>query len=409
MDIPYSLGVVSPCVLDLSTSRASSTKPWYAALMERAYQQRSSEPVSLTIEKTPTQCECLLVNTLYPFYGDAVSLLLRINALRNQPVIVLVNRALVWLVPDWVAGIWVVERSITKESTWSDALTSAIKLHATEHELSLSIPTTFQHCQLSSEELQDFTRIKPFPRDLWTKKLSERPVVTFMWRSDRAWPELTRDGLLNSLMTRSLLARKIFRRLGVDSEELFVLGPKRKRQLHQLITLAEGLRRLFPKLEFVVCGLGRHGSLPSWITDRRVDQFSESTNQEWVKQGARSHILFGVLGSHTVLPGALAGAYIELVPRYLTTNVLTTVPVRATEVREAVYCYRLLPADVRVDTLQSVIAEILYDYPYKQLTLCDEYYKQIDKDQLNRVRAMLTSQRRVFESLPQMPGNRLFN
>jgi hypothetical protein len=189
MDIPYSLGVAAPCVLDLDSSRVSSTKPWYALSLERAYQARSSELVSLTIEKTPTQCHCFFVNTLYPAFGDGLSLLLRINALRDQPVIVLVNRALVWLVPDWVAGIWVLEQSFSQNISWSDALTAAIKDHASEHELSLSIPTTFQHCHLSSEELKDFTRINPFPRDLWTERLSERPVVTFMWRTDRVWPE----------------------------------------------------------------------------------------------------------------------------------------------------------------------------------------------------------------------------
>lgn len=405
MDIPYSLGVVSPCVLDLDSSRVSSTKPWYAHSLERAYKARSSEPVYLTIQRTPKRCHCLFVNTLYPCFGDGVSLLLRVNALRDQPVIVLVNRALVWLVPEWVAGIWVLERSFSQNIGWSDALTTAIKDNASEHELSLSIPTTFQPCHLSPEELQDFTRIKPFPRDLWIEKLSERPVVTFMWRTDRVWPEKHRTGFFNSFVARNGLARKLFVRLRVDPSEFFA----RQEQLRCLIRLAEGLRRLLPNLEFVVCGLHRYGKLPSWITDCRVDEFTETTNREWAEQGARSHVLFGVLGSHTVLPGSLSGAYIELVPRSLTANVLTTAPVRATEVRDAIYSYRLIPADVSVDTLQSIIVEILLDYPYMNLATCDEYYKSIDTCELKRVRKVLYERTRFISSLPSDPGIGLFN
>lgn len=405
MDIPYSLGVVSPCVLDLRSTRVSSTKPWYALSLERAYQTRSSDPLYLTIERTPTQCHCLLVNTLYPFFGDGVSLLLRINALRDHPVIVLVNRALVWLIPDWVAGIWVLERSFSKNSGWSDALTTAIKNNASANELSLSIPTTFQPCYLSSEELQDFTRIKPFPRELWLTKLSERPVVTFMWRADRVWPEKSRTNLLYTLLVESRLACRIWSRLHFDPSVFFARGE----QLRSLVRLAEGLRSFLPNLEFVVCGLGRQGTLPDWITDRRVNQINETTNREWAEQGARSHILFGVLGSHTVLPGSLSGAYIELVPKSLTANVLTTVSVRSTEVREAIFSHRLIPADVSVDSLRSTIIEILLDYPYVRLATCDEYYKSLDRCELKHVRQVLSERSCVISSLPQDPGIGLFN
>jgi hypothetical protein len=395
MDIPYSLGVVSPCVLDLDSSRVSSTKPSYAHSLEQAYQARSFETVSLTIERTPIQCHCLFVNTLYPCFGDALSLLLRINALRDQPVIVLVNRALVWLVPDWVAGIWVLERSHSKNVAWSDSLTSAIKLKAHEYELALSIPTTFQPCHLSSEELLDFTRIKPFPRDLWTEKLSEQPVVTFMWRTDRVWPDPNRSAFLHSLMSKSGLSRKIWRR--------FLMNPAahlaRRQQLGCLIRLAEGLRSILPNLEFAVCGLDRQGKLPSWITDRRVDEINDATNREWAEQGARSHILLGVLGSHTVLPGSLSGAYLELVPTSMAANVLTTAPVLATEVREAIFSYRLIPADVSVNTLQAIIIQTLLDYPYKKLTTCHKYYKSINPAELEHVRQVLSERCRFINSL----------
>ncbi len=84
----------------------------------------------------------------------------------------------------------------------------------------------------------------------------------------------------------------------------------RRQQLGCLIRLAEGFRSILPNLEFAVCGLDRQGKLPSWITDRRVDEINDATNREWAEQGARSHILLGVLGSHTVLPGSLSGGLI---------------------------------------------------------------------------------------------------
>jgi hypothetical protein len=173
--------------------------------------------------------------------------------------------------------------------------------------------------------------------------------------------------------------------------------------------LAEGLRSILPNLEFVVCGIDCQGKMPAWITDMRVDEINEATNRAWAEQGARSHVLFGVLGSHMVLPGSLAGAYIELVPKRLTTNVLTTAPVRATEVREAIFSYRLIPADVTVDSLKAIIIEILLDYPYMRLTLCEEYYKSIDQHELKHVREFLSKRNCFINSMPKTPGIRLFN
>lgn len=407
-DLPYSLGVVGPCTLQEDTGVATSTKTWYANAIAHAHSRRVATPVRLTVERSPSDCHCLLVNTLYPWYGDAVSLLLRINALRGAgapPVVVLINRALAWLVPDWVAGVWVAEISFAENGQWNDALTRAIKAQAAEHRLSLSIPSTFQPFHITSQELTEFTRIAPFPRERWLERLKDRPVVTFQWRTDRVWSEASLAALENSWFIKSRFAARFWRHLKFDP--LRWMG--QRQQCRRLVQLANGLRAVFPNLEFAVSGLDRRGTLPGWIKDLRVDVIDDDTNRRWAEQAARSHVLIGMLGSHTVLPGSLAGAYIELVPGNLIPNVLTTVSVRSREAREAIFTHRVLSSDIRVDSLKSLIIQILCDYPYIALAMSDRFYGPLEPAQLETIRDLLAERTRVIESISGLGGSGLAN
>lgn len=59
-------------------------------------------------------------------------------------VIVLINPALRWLVPDHVGGVWVVDQSIDANSHWNEGLDIAVKAHAEKLGLNIFVPITFQ-------------------------------------------------------------------------------------------------------------------------------------------------------------------------------------------------------------------------------------------------------------------------
>ena len=409
-DLPYSLGIVSPCTIELKTGVASSSKRWYASGLEKAYAKRIAKSVDITFERTPSPgLNCLLVNTLYPWYGDAVSLLLRINSLRRScslPVIVLINPGLRWLVPDWVEGVWVLERNFSENTSWNDDLTYKIKDHANRYALKLSIPSIFQSFNVTPIELSEFTKINSFPRERWLELLKVQPVVTYMIRKDRVWPEanwlLT---LLEKLRSRSRVYKKLQSFFCVDP--IILLDDWRQRR--NITKLANDLKRILPNLEFTVCGLGKTGKFPNWINDLRADHITTEVNKSWVKQGARSHVLLGVLGSHTSLPGSLSGAYIELVPVHMLGNVLTTASAKSTEAREALFTHRLVPTCIDIRSLKSLILEILFDYPYFALAISDQYYGPLGSKEIQHIRVCLADRTNHINSLPVLAGLGLLN
>lgn len=399
--------MVSPCTLQEDTGVATSAKPWYANATAHAYANRVTAPMSLTIERSPADCHCLLVNTLYPWYGDAVSLLLRINALRGAgslPIIVLINRALAWLVPDWVQGVWIVETPFLQNGEWKDGLAHEIKEQATKRRLLLSIPTTFQPFHITPNDLAEFTRIAPFPRERWLERLRERPVVTFQWRTDRVWADVGRS-LGGSWFVKSKIALKIWRVLGLKPERAIGL----RQQVARVVHVAEGLRSVFPNLEFAVCGEDSSSELPAWIKDLRVARMESDTNRTWAEQAAQSHILFAVHGSHTTLPGSLSGALVELMPDDRWRNILTCPSITVRQVREAILVHRVLPVDVSSESLKNLLIEMLCDYPYFAVAMKDEYYGPLEPSDIADVRSRLAERQRVIAALTENKAAEMMN
>jgi hypothetical protein len=322
-----------------------------------------------------------------------------------MPIVVLINRGLAWLVPKWVSGVWIVDQPFSENHIWNDLLTDSLKTEADKRDLTLCIPNSFQPCQLDIGELVEFTGIHPFPRDKWLNRLIERPIVTFMCRSDRTWPDTHSWPFLSHFLLRIPLLARICRRLGFYPLRDFQV----RQQLHHISCLADEIRAIFPDIEFAVCGLDRRGKLPNSIKDMRVNHIDDDVNRAWTLQGARSHIVVGVLGSHTVVPGSLSGAYVELVPMSHLSNVLTTVPIRSAEVREALFTHRLIPADIQYKTLANILIEILLDFPYFSVAFADKYYHPVGQLEIGEISELLARRELFLKSMKVLPPAGMFN
>ncbi len=118
-DLPYSLGVTTPFVLNTATGKATPRYSglWYANVAAEAWEERVPVDVSIKVVRNPKGKQACLVNCLYPWWGDAVSLLFRVNQIKQHSdieIIVLINAGLLWLVPDHVGGVWIVEQGCPK-------------------------------------------------------------------------------------------------------------------------------------------------------------------------------------------------------------------------------------------------------------------------------------------------------
>lgn len=390
-DLPYGVGALAPCFLEPETGtvRRPGGAQWYADLTAQAWQDRSPQTTELQVQvRRPARNACL-INCLIPWWGDAVSLLLRINQLARYThldLVVLIPANLLWLVPDYVAEVWVYPGGLAATKCWSEGLAEQLQTLVRRFE-TCCVPRIFQPAHLSQTELESFTSVPPFPRREWLERLAVRPTITFMWRTDRNWSIKT--DAESTFLTRMprfgrLVNRYRSRRAQVE-------------QLCNVIALAEDLRRYLPRLDFAVCGLGRLGQLPGWIEDLRVETMSEETNRDWCRRSSESHVLLGVLGSHMVLPSGHAGAVVELVPRSFLPNVLTELLVTCEDERESLYCYRWLPLETAPITLSAIVQSILYNYPYMHKAFHRDYYRPLTRNEVTEIATLQSTRSTILK------------
>ncbi len=386
--------IIAPCFLDPETGvvRRLGGPHWYSDLTRSAWQQRDLDPVTLEVERRHEARRVCLVNCLMPWWGDAVSLLLRINQIPRHldlDLVVLVPKALAWLVPDYVAEVWIDTAGLAALKRWRAGLGQAVKDQISRFEIAY-LPISLQPAHLSQRELQEFTRIPPFPRQEWLTRLEQQPTVTFMWRTDRCWAE-ERPRSRWSLPTP--LGRGLLRGYRKWRQQQAL-----QEQIRRVTQLAAGLKQQLPNLDFAVCGLGRQGSLPEWIQDLRTDTIDQQTNLDWCQRASQSHVLLGVLGSHLVLPSGHAGAIVQFVPWNFYRNVLTDILITTEDPREALYCYRLLSLETDPQSARDTVLSLLVNYPYMYYALHGEFYRPLPHATLQtitqhqRLRAQILSQ-----------------
>lgn len=372
-DLPFGHGLLAPCFLDVASGEVvrPGGERWYADATRAAWRARTTKPTTVRVERGRKARRVCLVNCLNPYWGDAVSLLLRINQLRvhtDLDIVVLATANLAWLIPDFVAEAWLVDDSLPSTAEWNDQLAEQVKTLVLALDVCY-IPVTFQPAQLSSQELFEFSRVHPFVHSAWNERLRERPVVTFAWRDDRCWSE---DGDPPA-SPASPLARSRYLRGASRYYRRAVAARALREQTRRVAALAERLRTHIPTLDFGVMGVGRGTPLPTWITDLRRGAIDETTEREWCGRAAESHVVVGVHGSHMLLPSGHAGATIELLPRQRIVNILQDLLVPVDGPREAMYRCRVLPLDTPAVVVADTILSVLYNYSWMRFA-CDRRY-----------------------------------
>ncbi len=120
-------------------------------------------------------------------------------------LVILVQKHLRWLVPDGAAQVWVADISFSKAVNWFDKLDQQIK-DLLKDDNDVFICRSFVQADSNDFNIEDYTRIKPFPLNEWDERLVH-PTLTFIWRTDRFWKRVLPRALDNRY------SRKLFPRL----------------------------------------------------------------------------------------------------------------------------------------------------------------------------------------------------
>ena len=110
--------------------------------------------------------------------------------------------------------------------------------------------------------------------------------------------------------------------------------------------------------------LATPGGMPTWIADLRTLRPRPEVELAWCKELAGTRTAVGVHGSHMLLPSALAGAVIDLLPSFKLPNVGQDLVIADDASREPKVClfrYRMLPANLGLRPLSEVIVSTLRD------------------------------------------------
>jgi hypothetical protein len=402
VDLPWSMGVQSPTSVDAVTGAitAPPSQHWYADNLAAAWQDRLTKPVEIAVVTRRPVKRAVLVNCLYPWWGDAVNLLWRVNQLkslklaeRGISIVALITPAMKWLLPPEIDEAWVVPDGVSFNRKWNDGLDAAIHIRVAQLE-ECYLPALFQPTVMTPDEVRANTGITPFPREEWIERLREKPVVTFMYRPDRCWsPQASLWHGIENRLPRGRMGRLRLKLAKFQAESDMMA------QYRQLIDLANTLRRRFPKLEFAVCGNGTKMALPSWINDLRVDKPDANSNRASCEQCARSHVFVSVIGSHMVLPSAFAGAVINLAPRPMWWDALNCWFQTTDDPRESQFCYRLLPINTTPVQLADIVTIQMLNFPINHFAYHERYAHPLSPEEVARVRSVNSARHEFIRNL----------
>jgi hypothetical protein len=348
-DLAAGHGLYYPMLLDMNTGAVHDRYgvPWFADWLQRSYSNRTGAPLEFTVEQFRQPKHPILLNCLDTLYGHCLLKLLNaqyyLDHRADLDLILLMPKFLRWMAPEGLAAIWTVDLPLARGTEWNDWLAEEIKRRIEPFE-ACWLSVAFSHPHPSDYDIDRFTGVKPFSIAEWEDK-SDRPAVTFIWRSDRPWLEEP-SGFWGKQ------AARVGRRIGLSASGSVV-------QTRKVIELAGRLRQVQPQMDFAVAGLGQPGHLPGWIADLRTREPNEQIEHMWCERYAQSHVVIGVHGSNMLLPSAHAGAVLELMPRHRWGNMLQDILVRPGDMRETMFRCRTMPLSTSPEDVATSVFSLL--------------------------------------------------
>lgn len=403
-DFPYGLGFLAPTFLNAKTGDA--IRPygpnWYAGRIQSAWAQRGEYECEIKVVSRRKMDNPVLVNCLFPIYGEVVDSVLRINQLKETGAdpIVLVPSNLSWMVSDAAAEVWEVQMAAGYKNDdlakWN--LTLDRKIRALVAQLpACSIPRIHQPQYLGREEMEVATGRVPFVREKWYSALRSAPKVTFMWRTERLYPPC-REGIPPLLS--KLDARLPFLRPAVSAYRRWLTNKNLTAQRDAVVRIAEALRHYLTDLDFAVTGFGRDVPFPDFIRDLRSEDFSIEANRAIQDRACQSHVLIGVHGSSLMPASGLSGAVVELMPDEKLKDILSNMLTNTTDPFETLYLYRSLPSSTAPETVAKIALSVIINYPVFHYSYNRQYYRPSSQEEVDKIRGVLKERE---ESLSKYP------
>jgi len=327
---------------------------WYPRRVQRCL-ATGADPIAARIEirkQRRSSDRAVVIDCIDFLYGHSLlKLASGLSFARRDTtadVVVIAPKQLAWLLPADASAIEV-DIPFRAGGDWIAGLHDATQEVVGGYREIVIAPALSQP-PLSEHDVEQLLGARLGPLEFWSRSADvTKPVVTIILREDRLWLGATTPYLIRAARH---LSPGFSRRLAT------------KRQLRCFARLVDELRRLLPSIQFTAVGLGTSGELPTDVIDLRTTEMTDAREREWLEAYAQSRVVVGVHGSNMLLPSALAGAVVDLLPLDKLRNITQDLIIAGGSEREPKLClfrYRILPLTTGPRVVAATVASILAD------------------------------------------------
>lgn len=379
-DLPVGHACYYPVSIETTSKKAydSYSVDWFTTNFIHSYSNQNSIPVPVERIIRKEQSDVIVINCLDYLYGHVLLKLFNVFFYKQQHpdlgLVVIVPTNYVWLVPDYVDEVWSVDLKLSQLKNWYTSLDDQFHTFLSAFK-TVQLAYNFPHAYTEELPIQDFTKVKPFLIEEFSRKTL---TATFIYRTDRLWHKNEFE-YFTYLVCRKVGLLKLTKSL------FFFLQNQRIEKVEAL------LRRQYPAMVFNVVGLGKEGNLNKRINDLRVLRPSEKDELHWCNMYSESHVVVGIHGSNMLLPTGHAAAFVELLPMDRTGNLTQDIITRY-KGRVALFMGRFISDKASPKLVAAQIAAIYKGWPLFDLyTSPTNHTYGLDENQsfLNSVRGKI--------------------
>lgn len=357
LDWPAGHALLHPALIDTRGGNVYyDGLSWYPRLLGRFLPSRT-DPASAAIHvrwKESNSSRAILINCVDFLYGHCLlKLVSGLSYARRYPdadVIVIAQPLLRWLIPAEASTIEV-DLALSRTTLWIDGLQEVVKDLLGQYR-EFSISPGLSQPPVTADDITQLLGPGIAPQPFWSSMPGEdEPLVSLIVREDRLWL-----GSRRPLVPR--VADHVSWRLG--------RWLRLRRQRKCFSRVVRRVRAARPDAEFAVIGLGTAGKPPAGALDlrQRPGTMTEERERHWLATYAKSRVVVGVHGSNMLLPSALAGAVINLLPPGRLRNIAQDLLIAGASDHEpklALFRYRILPLSTSPDAVAETIVSMLND------------------------------------------------
>lgn len=310
----------------------------------------NEKKINITIEKEVFRQarEAIVLNCIDNCFGHSFMKLWNIEILKSRypdrSVIVFVPKRMRWLLPDDVDEVWSFDASFPELEKFIVNLDEEVKKNLLPRFSHVFVSKAFTYLGLDKINLKAFLKTERFNLDKFN---DAPPRITFVLREDRFWHRYPMEFFLFKLFVKLKLDKKIF----IWRQNFLVNRAARK------------IKAKLASAEFYATGLNRTGRLSSMISDLRVQTPSAQKERQWCDLYSKSHVVVGVHGSNMLIPTALAGGFIEILPRYKIRHIAEDTLIDYNS-RYTLFLGRYLDEFVSPAQISNHVTNMLTDFAY---------------------------------------------